>query len=264
VALLRVVGVLGSLLLPGVGVGLVGRLARAATWAALAALLTGLIVTSVWWLPVALLVRVASALDAWRLMRATPPRQLEAAFAAGMLGVVGWLFAGWALDAFRIPSESMVPTIEIGDHVYVDALHRSPMRGEVIFFDHPCSHVVFVKRVVGVPGDRIELRCGVLWRNGSVVDVLGGRGDFPDRAKPFAPRCGPDSSQPEGRLVETSREVGCARQLEYVVPDGGVFVMGDNRGNANDSRFWGIVPMAAIRGRAIGVYWPPARFGPIE
>jgi signal peptidase I len=249
----RVIGVLGSLLFPGVGLGLAGKPVRATAWAIAALATTWLVVTSVWWLPVTLIVRVASAGHAWWELLATKRPHVTAAALALAIGIGAWAGTQYALDAYRIPSESMIPTLEVGDHVYVDKLDRSAARGDIVVFRHPCSGEITIKRVAGVEGDRIALRSGVLWRNGGVIDLRGGR-DFPDPGKPFAPSCGPQSKQPIGTLADGA----------YVVPDGGVFVMGDNRATANDSRYWGSVPASAIIGRAIGVYWPLSRAGDFE
>ena len=252
-----------------------------------------------------------------------------------MIGAFGFGVTGQYLEGFKIPSSSMYPTLVIGDHVYVDKLSaswRSPERGEVVVFTQPCSRHPYVKRVIAVPGDTVEVRCSILYVNGKAIpttlvaaqasykdrdessgawfersvsryrEVLGGHTyevfgdterpkheaaadshDFPRRERAmFTPACGqsdyyaPDpkmAKQPMGRFVETKPEetaTACEPQLHFVVPAGGVFVMGDNRINANDSRYWGVVPNELLIGRAIGIYsstgvegrW--SRFGAIE
>ncbi len=218
------------------------------------------------------------------------------------------------VGAFGIPSSSMYPTLEIGDTVLVDKLAphlRSIDRGEVIVHIYPCDRARdYLKRVVALGGDRVEVRCGVVYVNGDAVpqqlvesgatcryfdrddrtgewhprtcvryrESLGGhdyevfraatseqRGGFPDRARSnLVPSCRlvPETlgdavrTQTLGRLVETksSTAAECEPQLHYVVPDDHVFVMGDNRDNANDSRRFGSVPVADIKGRLVGVW----------
>jgi signal peptidase I len=236
-----------------------------------------------------------------------------------VIGAIGIGGAQATIEAFKIPSSSMYPTLFIGDHVYIDKLSirwRPPERGEVIVFDQPCANRVYIKRVVAVAGDTVEVRCTTLYVNGTAVpatsitpnatyqdydesrdewtarrvsrfrqtigahtfDIFqqqaaegadGFFGDFPQRDRPFAPSCrqggndfyparAGETKQPEGTLVST-RDANapasmCAPQLHFVVPTGGLFVMGDNRGNANDSRYWGVVPTGNVIGRLIGIY----------
>ncbi len=173
----------------------------------------------------------------------------------------------FVVKAYEIPSESMEPTLMIGDRIMVDraSYHfREPGRGEVIVFrfnpndtanwtqggngftrsldliaevlniTHQDS-LPFIKRIVGLPGETVEVReGGDVYINGELLDesgytvVKGG---------------------PEGK---------------WTVPEGMVMVMGDNRPNSNDSRRWGFVPYQAIIGRAIFVWWPPSRWGSIK
>lgn len=118
-------------------------------------------------------------------------------------------------------------------------------------------------------------------RAGAIVPDV--RGDFPRRDQPFAPSCthgdyyAPDPArgraQPTGTFVETksaSEAAPCEPQLHFVVPPGSLFVMGDNRNNANDSRYWGVVPEASVIGRAVGIWMSDgeegswSRFGSIR
>jgi len=172
----------------------------------------------------------------------------------------------YAVKPYRIPSGSMEPTLSIGQRVLVDRLsHRlgsSPSVGDVVVFhpptgaddeicgnretgvgtNTPCAMPVpraakqnFIKRVVGVGGDRIAVVDGHAVRNGRREN------------DPYAAPCGsgPDCNFPH----------------PIVVPHGYVFVMGDNRGESDDSRFWGPVPVSWVIGRAFASYWPPDRLG---
>jgi signal peptidase I len=164
--------------------------------------------------------------------------------------VRGWLWVilaflfiqGTLVQARVIPSESMVKTLLIGDHVLVSrfgydaevpftglhlSLWRNPQRQQVIVFHAPLpGHPDFVKRVIGLPGDRVEIRSGAVWING----------------KPLS----------EPYLADTP-DAWENRKAE-IVPPGSYFVMGDNRNNSYDSRYWGFVPRSALVGAPLFIY----------
>jgi signal peptidase I len=164
---------------------------------------------------------------------------------------------------FRIPSESMVPTLQVGERVLVDRLSVTrfgdPDRGDVVVFkppagadrnmcgaqhpgDQPCpketpdrSDTNFIKRVVAVPGDRLKVIEGSVYIDGK------------RQSEPFArldPECGT-----------------CNLPREITVPKDHYYMMGDNRGESADSRQWGPVPKKWLIGRAFMSYWPPGRIG---
>jgi signal peptidase I len=151
--------------------------------------------------------------------------------------VVFGVLRPFVVKSFWIPSESMVPTLEVGDRIFVNRFvyrFTEPERGDIVVFDSLETDDELVKRVVAVPGDRVRVRNGVLRVNG----------DFPE--EPYAvPVKFPDGS-----------EFGPTRLSE-----GEVFVMGDNRGNSRDSRFFGPVPLENIEGEAFFMFWPPSRIG---
>ena len=162
---------------------------------------------------------------------------------------------------FRIPSESMVPTLEIGQRVLVDRVSfrfGDPDRGDIVVFkppdgqpsscgvsrasDQPCprgtperDETNFIKRVVGVPGDRLKVLEGRVYIDGK-------------RQKESFARI--DSQCPT-----------CNLPREITIPDGHYYMMGDNRGESADSREWGPVPKDWIIGKAFMTYWPPGRIG---
>jgi signal peptidase I len=139
----------------------------------------------------------------------------------------------FVLEAFRIPSESMVPTLEVGDRVLANKfIYRltEPERGDVVVFESvgEGDDQKLIKRVVGVVGDEIEVRNGTLLVNGE--------------------------EQEEPYLNENLPFTGSYEPTE--VPEEHVFVMGDNRGNSADSRVFGPLPVENIEGEAFMRFWP--------
>ena len=164
--------------------------------------------------------------------------------------VRGWLWVilaflfiqGTLVQARVIPSESMVKTLLIGDHVLVSrfgydaevpftsvhaTLWRTPHRQQMIVFHAPLpGHPDFVKRIIGMPGDTLEIRAGAVWINGKPLN--------------------------EPYLADTPET--WENRKPYEVPPDSYFVMGDNRNNSYDSRFWGCVPRSAIVGTPLFIY----------
>ena len=163
------------------------------------------------------------------------------------------------LQAFKIPSASMLPSILPHDFILVNkAVYktRPPRRGDVVLFIYPNDRrLFFIKRLIALPGDSIEIREGTVYIN-----------DHPLSLKPAPPTGLPYYSPEKGEriLLETSGEnpypilVGQAYgdMAKTVVPNGHCFVMGDNRGESMDSRQFGPVPLADVRGRLDYIYWP--------
>jgi signal peptidase I len=143
----------------------------------------------------------------------------------------------FVMEAFWIPSGSMIPTLEIGDRVLVNKfIYRftDPGRGDIIVFESvDNSNEDLIKRVVGLPGDRIAVRGGRLFVNGE------------PQKEPYTNKKMPDRSF----------------YARTKVPKNHVFVMGDNRGNSADSRVFGPLPEKNIEGEAFLRFWPPDRIG---
>ena len=180
------------------------------------------------------------------------------------------LFAfGFVFQNFEIPSGSMLKTILIGDHVLVDRVtfgahsnwtffvhHRDVRRGDIIVFIKPNEpNLTLVKRVIGIPGDRIHLQGGVVYLNGTPQNE-------PYAAKPdfeFPYRDDfPSVPVPDGAGVTAEWAVELPSRIQggdLVVPPGHYFAMGDNRPNSLDGRFWGFVPRENVLGRPLFVYW---------
>jgi signal peptidase I len=274
----------------------------------------------------------------------------EYAESIGIAVLIAVLLRAFVVEAFKIPSGSMIPTMEIGDHIFVNKFlygvripfvgvkffqYRKPERGEVIVFEKPRDKERrdFIKRIVALAGDRVEVRCGLLHVDGEPVErklvlpedtywdtdqsgiwgqkvssryreALGdtsfetlylpfrpGReaqlddggeaalqaaqelqgNDFPLRHGArfpeweTIPRCPADGAgagdvgcyEPArpGLDPQTDPRGPCIPFRQYVVPEGHVFVMGDNREFSSDSRVWGPVPLENIKGKALFIWW---------
>jgi len=190
---------------------------------------------------------------------------------AGIL-VIGLFIVTFNLQAFEIPSGSMKNTLLIGDHLFVDRTTAAPptrwlgpilpysdiKRGDIIVFFSPAQpDLHLVKRVIGVPGDRIRLDHGVVYRNGerlnepyvvhTATEPDPYRDEFPS-ASPFS-----GSSLPtQDWIISLPLHV---QDGEVVVPPESYFAMGDNRDQSYDSRYWGFVPRENIIGRPMFIYW---------
>src|SRR3984957_7235762 len=173
------------------------------------------------------------------------------------------------VQAFVIPTGSMEDTLLIGDHLLVDKLsysypggfskyvlpYESPRDGDIIVFRYPVDITqTFVKRVVGVPGDRIKLIDQQVYRNGKklVEPYVVHKNPYPDSFRDNFP-----NSEPNLTLLDPGREMLANNVVngEVVVPPDSYFAMGDNRDNSLDSRYWGFVPRDNIIGKPLIIYW---------
>ena len=196
-------------------------------------------------------------------------RIFKTSFRILKLGIVAvictLLVLSFTVRGFRVGSGSMEPTLKTGDCVVLDRISyhiREPERGEVIAFrfnpNQPenltkganffvramdlmgeIMHVThenteyYVKRVIGLPGDHVEMRAGFIYINGQPLD-------------------------------EQYSVIRDATDASFDVPEKNALVLGDNRPDSFDSRFWGFVPCDSIVGRAVAIYWPPSRAGSIK
>lgn len=167
------------------------------------------------------------------VVRTSIVETLDACIFAAVLSLIIITFV---VQAFYIPSGSMEPTLMVNDRILVAKfLYRlQPIaRGDVIVFRYPLNpQRDFVKRVIGLPGNQAQLKEGVVYIDGQRISEKG------YTIKPDYGNYGP-----------------------VTVPRGDYFVLGDNRNNSEDSRFFGYVPRANIIGKAIFIYWPPQRLG---
>lgn len=145
--------------------------------------------------------------------------------------VLAILIKTFVVGNFWIPSESMLPTIQVNDKIVVTNFSYwfdGPQRGDVVVFKYPLNTKKdYVKRCIGLPGETIEFRDSKLYVNGKLT---------------------PEPYLPEGL---TFRDFG-----PIEVPEGNYFMCGDNRNNSSDSRVWGFVPKKLLIGKAQFIYWP--------
>lgn len=175
----------------------------------------------------------------------------EYAEAIAMALVLALFIRTFIVQAFKIPSGSMIPTLEIGDHILVNKLsyglripfleryvieYAKPQRGDVVVFIYPEERGKdFIKRVIAVAGDTVEIRNKKVLINGKPIE------------DPHAHFMGYDPQ---------AGAVGSGDNFEpKVVPENHIFVMGDNRDRSYDSRFWGFVSLDDVRGKAFLIYW---------
>ena len=162
--------------------------------------------------------------------------------------VLALIIRTFVVQAFKIPSESMLQTLQVGDHLLASKFAyglkipftdrylyqgADPQRGDIVIFRYPNDPSIdYIKRIIGVPGDVIEIRDKQLYRNGQPVRESYIRNTDPGGIEPVRDNYAP-----------------------VTVPDGKYFVMGDNRDNSLDSRFWGFVDRDAIKAKAWRIYW---------
>jgi signal peptidase I len=198
----------------------------------------------------------ASDKEAGTLKKSTAREYTEAILIALLLAL---LIRTFIIQAFKIPSGSMENTLLIGDHILVSKFSygthipneipfldiklfddivlfsKVPQRGDIIVFKFPKDERRdFIKRVIGLPGDFLEVRRQKIYINKKLFEDTHARHTDPASNDSFVPR---DDFGP------------------VLVPEGYVFVMGDNRENSQDSRYWGFLNIKKIRGKALMIYW---------
>jgi signal peptidase I len=154
-----------------------------------------------------------------------------------VLSIVLFVSINMISARIRVDGVSMEPTLMSGEMVIVNRLSYrlgSPQRGDIIVFYFPHDpKVEYIKRVIGLPGDEVEVKNNTVYVNGQLLD--------------------------ESYLKVTTNYIGT-----WSVPAGQLFVLGDNRNNSSDSHEWGTVPMDYVVGKAVLIYWPPLSWGLID
>jgi signal peptidase I len=200
----------------------------------------------------------------------------------GVAVAIALLLRAFVVEAFQIPSGSMIPTLEVGDHIFVSKFAYGltipftntkiislgePKRGDIIVFKYPLDQSTdYIKRVVGLPGDVIEMRQEELYINGHPIprERVPRPYHYSEASRGTGP---PEDHESElwlenldGRKHQTIQEpIRAPRDFQRkVVEPGHVFVMGDNRDNSSDSRVWGTVDRDLIKGKALIVWWSRA------
>jgi signal peptidase I len=180
----------------------------------------------------------------------SPPRPAENPWMEGvktiaLSAVLAFGIRTFVAEARYIPSGSMLPTLQINDRLIVDKLaykFSDPKRGDIVVFnptkelEEQKFHDAFIKRIIGLPGDTIEVKEGQVFVNGNVI-----KEPYLDRENLPKYQYGP-----------------------VTVSQGSYLVLGDNRNNSYDSHYWGFVPREKIIGRAIVRFWPFDRVGGIS
>jgi signal peptidase I len=162
-------------------------------------------------------------------------------------------------DHYEVPSGSMLPTVRIGDHVLVSKLayglrapfigyldqFGGPNRADVVVLESPESGIVLLKRVIAIPGDKVAVRDGKLWLNDREVAVEADHGELRELL---------------GHAHSISLSEGGGPDFgPTTLPPDKYLVLGDNRGDSRDGRFFGLVDRRAIFGRAFRIYWREGR-----
>jgi len=213
--------------------------------------------------------------------------------------IVVFLLRSFLFEPFKIPSGSMIPTLEVGDLILVNKYHygvrlpvinkkiianHDPKRGDVMVFRYPENPSIdYIKRVVGVPGDEVSYRNQQLYLNGAAVPTTPRPDFFNEETRRFDPEFVEKLGDLDHRiLVDRQRssfitapssfpyKENCRYSGEGVtckVPSGHYFMMGDNRDNSQDSRYWGFVPDENIVGRAFFIWMnfsDPKRIGTFQ
>jgi len=202
------------------------------------------------------------------------PRETPVEFLASLAGllVIVLFIMTFVLQNFEIPSSSMEDTLLIGDHVFVNREQFAPptrwmgplmpyrdiRRNDTVVFLSPEEQGLFVvKRIIGVPGDRIHLRDGVVYRNGEKLDESYAQHKLAN----YDPYRDNFPAVPPSEMSRVTNEKW-ARELpshieggDIVVPADSYFAMGDNRDVSYDSRYWGFIPRRNVIGRPLFIYW---------
>jgi len=194
--------------------------------------------------------------------RAAEPWPVEYARSFFPVLAIVLVLRSFLVEPFQIPSSSMVPTLLVGDFILVNKYAYGlrlpvagneivpvgkPQRGDVMVFYPPHVHIYYIKRVIGVPGDHVEVINKELYINGDRIEAEVIE-DEPGH------RLLREVIDGEDHVVRKEKHFSGPDNLAVTVPDGYYFMMGDNRDNSSDSRSWGLVPESNIVGKAFAIW----------
>jgi len=166
---------------------------------------------------------------------------VETAILVGLAFLLAQGIKTFIVQPYIIPTGSMIPTIELRDRVLAEKISyrfRTPKVGEVVVFNDPTGqHPKLIKRVIAVAGQTVDIRDRKVYIDGKALD------------EPYV----------HGKITELGTV-----PVPVKVPNGYVWLMGDNRPNSGDARFFGVQPISAVEGRAFFTYWPPSRIGELR
>jgi signal peptidase I len=205
------------------------------------------------------------SIKAGKTLSKAPKGKLRENIEALVIAVILALFIrAFVVQAFKIPTGSMQNTLLVGDYILVNKFIygvkipftqktlipiKDPKPGEIIVFKYPKDPSKdYIKRVVGVGGDTVEIRNKKVYVNGKLQND-----EFTVHADPSIM---PDTVPCRENVLTGMRSSGCRDNMSaFTVPEGKLFMMGDNRDQSNDSRFWGFVDISAVKGKAFMIYW---------
>ena len=192
-------------------------------------------------------------------------------FFASLAPVLGFvlILRSFIVEPFQIPSRSMVPTLKVGDFILVSKWNygvrlpvirtkifdvSSPQRGDVIVFFPPHEDRYFIKRLVGVPGDKVQVIDGTLYVNDQMMEQTK---SSIDAGAPRSVVMNENLDGVEHRIQKRVPPTRLSQNFATLVPQGHYFMMGDSRDNSSDSRVWGPVPEERIVGKAFArwMFW---------
>jgi signal peptidase I len=273
--LLRPMAAVLSLVVPGLGQLAVGRLLRglqiylaaAVAWAATITAAAHARPAAMWTCAaIALAVHATAAIDGFRIAR--QPRTLGPTW----LDTAAALFAGFLLAALPVAmlaqarahfvmtlpvqTPSMYPTLEVGDHLLVARTTEAISRGDLLVFRYPRNpNMQYVKRVIGVGGDVVEVRGDEIRLNGQALPRTSSDENCRAEGPEGAAACSMWHETLDGRSYRIAERAPDKTTMKVSVPQGHYFVLGDNRDGSNDSRLFGTVPADQVLGRAAFIWW---------
>jgi signal peptidase I len=173
----------------------------------------------------------------------------------GVTGVIGLQFA----RAYRGPTPAMYPTLEVGDYLLSSTVLRKPERGQIIVYLYPHDQTkAYIHRIIGLPGDTVEIRQGDLIVNGKEIERQRLRNPCTVSSTSGCTLWQESIDGNSYKIATMDAYTGDNPSRHFgpsTVPDGQLFVLGDNRDNSADSRYWGFVPIELVRANPRFLYW---------